>query len=549
MKVLIVRGVAGGASAAARLRRLDEGAEIILFEKGPHISFANCGLPYYLGGVIDDERALLVQTPAAFNGRFCVDVRVMSEVVSIDRAAHSVHVKDSAMNSEYDETYDKLILSPGADAIVPGSIPGTDLPGVFTLRNVPDTMLIEGWLSERKPARAVVVGGGAIGVELAENLARRGVKVTVAELADHIIASTDREMAYFAEAELTRHGVDVRTDCTVESIKEENGALSVVTDDGALNAGIVLLCLGVTPNSALAKAAGLKLGVRNCIAVDDGMHTSDPDIFAVGDATESTDFITGEKRHMSLAGPANRQGRIAADQIAGSDSRYRGTQGSSIVKVFDIAVASTGETEAHARALGLDVDKLYLRSGAHAGYYPGAKPLTVKIIFEKGSGRLIGGQFIGEEGADKRCDVLATAIRAGLSATDLKELELCYAPPYSSAKDPINMAGFAIENILTGKVKNFHWDMLGSLEGEDVIRLDVRTAAEYASGSVPGFINIPLNDLRARLSELPREKRIYVHCLSGLRSYVACRILTGNGYDCYNISGGYIMYTAVKGAK
>lgn len=549
MKVLIVGGVAGGASAAARLRRLDEGAEIILFEKGPHISFANCGLPYYLGGVIDDERALLVQTPAAFNGRFCVDVRVMSEVVSIDRAAHSVHVKDSAMNSEYDETYDKLILSPGADAIVPGSIPGTDLPGVFTLRNVPDTMLIEGWLSERKPARAVVVGGGAIGVELAENLARRGVKVTVAELADHIIASTDREMAYFAEAELTRHGVDVRTDCTVESIKEENGALSVVTDDGALNAGIVLLCLGVTPNSALAKAAGLKLGVRNCIAVDDGMHTSDPDIFAVGDATESTDFITGEKRHMSLAGPANRQGRIAADQIAGSDSRYRGTQGSSIVKVFDIAVASTGETEAHARALGLDVDKLYLRSGAHAGYYPGAKPLTVKIIFEKGSGRLIGGQFIGEEGADKRCDVLATAIRAGLSATDLKELELCYAPPYSSAKDPINMAGFAIENILTGKVKNFHWDMLGSLEGEDVIRLDVRTAAEYASGSVPGFINIPLNDLRARLSELPREKRIYVHCLSGLRSYVACRILTGNGYDCYNISGGYIMYTAVKGAK
>ncbi len=546
MKTLIVGGVAGGASAAARLRRLDEKSEIILFEKGPHISFANCGLPYYLGGVIAEEQALLLQTPASFFGRFCVDVRVNSEVLRIDRAEKRVEVLNGETGQRYWESYEKLILSPGAVPATP-PITGLDQAGVFTLRNVPDTLEIDEYIRENKISRAVVIGGGNIGVELAENLCHRGIAVTIVEFAPHVITALDTEMANLVQKELREHGVTLRLGCGVTAVEKVPGGLHLKLTQGEMDTQMVLLCAGVVPNSKLAKDAGLELGVRGCIAVNDKMQTSDPDIYAVGDAVEVTEFVTGQKRHIALAGPANRQGRIAADQIAGIDSRYKNTQGSSITKVFDLAVACTGITESTAKACGMDVDKIYLSSGAHAGYYPGAKPLTAKILFERTTGKILGGQFIGAEGADKRCDVLAVAIRAGMDAQQLTELELCYAPPYSSAKDPINMAGFAIENVVTGKVKNFHWENVPSLNREDVTLLDVRTAEEYAKGSVPGFINIPLHELRYHLGEIPMDKPVYVHCHSGLRSYVASRILVGSGYDCYNLSGGYVMYQAVNG--
>ncbi len=546
MKTIIVGGVAGGASAAARLRRLDEKAEIILLEKGPHISFANCGLPYYIGGVIAEQSQLLLQTPASFFGRFCVDVRVNSEALKIDRQNKKVEIKNLETGEVYWETYEKLILAPGAVPAKP-PISGLDNPGVFTLRNVPDTLEIDEYITENRIQRAVVIGGGNIGVELAENLCHRGIETTIVEFAPHVITALDTEMANIVQKEMKDHGILLKLGCGVTAIEKTQEGLHLTLTQGEMDTQMVLLCAGVAPNSGLAKEAGLELGVRGCIAVNDKMQTSDPDIYAVGDAVEVTEFVTGQKRHIALAGPANRQGRIAADQIAGIDSRYHGTQGSSITKVFDLAVASTGINEATAKACGLDTDKIYLSSGAHAGYYPGAKPLTAKILFERTTGKILGGQFIGAEGADKRCDVLAVAIRAGMDAQKLTELELCYAPPYSSAKDPINMAGFAIENVITGKVKNFHWENLDSLDRDQVTLLDVRTVEEHEKASVPGFLNIPLHELRSRLTEIPKEKPVYVHCHSGLRSYVANRILAGNGYDCYNISGGYVMYEAVKG--
>lgn len=549
MKTLIVGGVAGGASAAARLRRLDEQAEIILFERGPHISFANCGLPYYIGGVIQKEENLLLQTPASFFGRFCVDVRVNSNVLRIDRENKQVQVEDTQAGRVYWESYDRLILSPGAVPVKP-SIAGLDTEGVFTLRNVADTMAIDAYLNDHAVKRAAVIGGGNIGVEVAENLCHRGIAATIVEYADHLLPAIDGEMAALAEAEMEKHGVELRLSCGVTAIEKTDAGLSLhLTRGDTLQTQMVLLCAGVTPENRLAKDAGLDLGVRGCIAVNDKMQTSDPDIYAVGDAVEVTEFVTGQKRQIALAGPANRQGRIAADQIAGIDSRYHKTQGSSITKVFDLAVAATGISETAAKACGLDTEKVYLSSGAHAGYYPGAKPLTVKILFEKTTGRILGGQFVGAEGADKRCDVLAVAIRAGMDAEALTQLELCYAPPFSSAKDPINMAGFAMENILTGKVKVIHWPEALQLDPAKTTLLDVRTQEEYGRGSVPGFRNIPLHELRQRLEELPKDKPVYVHCQSGLRSYVACRILTGNGYNCYNISGGYVMYKAFFGRK
>lgn len=541
MKVLIVGGVAGGASAAARMRRMDENAQIILFERGPYISFANCGLPYYISRTIGTKDDLLVQTPESFYGRFRVEVRTQEEVIAIDRERKTVRVR-RAGGDVYEEGYDKLILSPGADAVLPGAIRGLNSQGVFVLRSVPEVVAIDRWIEERRVKHAVIAGGGYIGIELAENLRERGLEVTVVELASHVIGSIDEEIAHIAEKELEKNGINLRLNCGITAIEEKENGLHITTTDGSLEAGLAVISVGVKPNSDLAREAGLELGFRGCIAVNDRMQTSDPDIYAVGDAVEVTEFVTGQKRHIALAGPANRQGRIAANQIAGMDSRYKGTQGSSIIKVFDIAVAATGLTEAAAKAAGIDCDKVYLHSGAHAGYYPGAKPLTLKIVFERATGRLLGGQFVGAEGADKRCDVLAVAIRAGLTAMDLADLELCYAPPYNSAKDPLNMAGFAIENIVTGKVKNFHWEQVPALDGEAVTLLDVRTDNEYAQGSVPGFVHIPLHELRERIGELPKEKPVYVHCFSGLRSYVACRILTGHGYDCYNISGGYRMY-------
>lgn len=549
MKVLIVGGVAGGASAAARLRRLDEHAEIILFEKGPYISFANCGLPYYLGRTIPKESALLLQTPESFHGRFCVDVRINHEVLSIHRGDRKITVKNLATGEIYEENYDKLVLSPGASAVKPSSIKGLDTNGVFTLRNVPDVKAIDKWITDHNVTQTVVAGGGYVGVELVENLAERGISTTLVEFAPHIINTVDSEIAVLAERELKKHAVTLKLGCAIQAVEQQNGKLYVTTTDEVLETEMLIMSIGVSPNSSLAKDAGLTLGCRDCISVNDRMQTSDPDIYAVGDVVEITEFVTGTKQNIALAGPANRQGRIAADQICGIDSRYKKTQGSAIMKVFDIAVASTGISEKTARMQGIDYDKIYLHSGSHAGYYPGAKPLSVKILFEKNTGRLLGGQFVGAEGADKRCDVFATAMRCGMKAADLIHLELCYAPPFNAAKDQLNMAGFAIENIMTGKVKNCHWDIIDSLDSNCVTLLDVRTTKEHEAGSVPGFRHIPLHELRDRLDEIPKDKPVYVHCLSGLRSYVGCRILTGHGYDCYNISGGYYFYNCFKEAN
>ncbi|WP_270395497.1 FAD-dependent oxidoreductase [Mediterraneibacter massiliensis] len=549
MKVLIVGGVAGGASAAARLRRLDEHAEIILFEKGPYISFANCGLPYYLSRTIPEEEDLLLQTPESFYARFHVDVRVNQEVLSIDRAAKKITIKNVKTFKIYEENYDKLILSPGAAAIKPDSVPGLDTEGVFTLRSVPDVKAIDTWILEQNVKHVVVAGGGYIGVEAAENLAERGLKVTLVEFAPHIINTVDSEMAVMAEQELEKHHIILKLGCALQAVTRVNGKLHIATTDDLVEADMLLMSIGVTPNSELAKKAGLTLGTKNCISVNDKMQTNDPDIYAVGDAVEITEFVTGAKQNIALAGPANRQGRIAADQICGIDSRYKNTQGSAIMKVFDLAVASTGISEKTAQRLNLDYDKVYLHSGSHASYYPNGKPLSVKILFERNTGRLLGGQFVGADGADKRCDVLATAIRCDMKATDLIDLELCYAPPFNSAKDQLNMAGFAIENILTGKVKNYHWNQIHALDKDRVTLLDVRTNKEFENGHVPGFTHIPLHELRDRLQELPKDKPVFVHCFSGLRSYVACRILTGHGYDSYNISGGYYFYNCFKNAN
>lgn len=545
MKILIVGGVAGGASAAARLRRLDEKAEIVLFERGEHISFANCGLPYYVGGIIEDDDELLLQTPESFYGRFCVDVRVNSEVLRIDRENKRVQVQKKGEAEPYWESYDKLILSPGAKPAMP-KIDGANEAGVFTLRSVPDALAIDRYIKENNCKRAVVVGGGNIGVEMAENLCHRGLETQLVEFAPHIIPALDYEMARIVQNKLADHGIYLHLNCGVTAIRRTDNGLSVETTRDTLEADLVLLSIGVVPENSLAADAGLELGVRGCIAVDDTMCTSDPDIYAVGDAIEITEFVSGVKRNIALAGPANRQGRIAADQIAGIDSRYTGTQGSSITKIFELTAACTGLNEATAKQLGLNYDKVYLHAGAHAGYYPGAKPLTSKVIFDRETGKILGGQFIGAEGADKRCDVLATAIRAGMTGYDLTRLELCYAPPYSSAKDPINMAGFCIENILTGKVNNFHWTEVPSLDPEKVTLLDVRTNSEFAKGSVPGFIHIPLHELRERMDEIPADKPVYVHCFSGLRSYVGCRILSGHGRTAYNISGGWYMYCTIN---
>ncbi|MBP7110425.1 MAG: FAD-dependent oxidoreductase [Firmicutes bacterium] len=544
MKVIIIGGVAGGASAAARLRRLNEEAEIIILERGQHISYANCGLPYHIGGVIEDVSQLLLQTPESFKARFNVDVRVLNEAVRIDRVNKTVTVKDLSTGRVYEESYDKLILSPGAKPIRPG-IKGLDQEKVFVLRDVADTVRISAFVERTRPRKAAIIGGGYIGIELAENLHNKGLDVTVLEMADHIIAPLDIEMAHIVEDHIRQLGVDLQLGCQASVIEDKGNCMLLSYSKGALDADMVLVCTGVVPENALAVGCGLELGFRGTVAVDDRMLTSDPDIYAVGDVVEIDEFLTKDKRHIPLAGPANKQGRIAADQICGIDSRYKGTQGSTVLKAFDLTVACTGINEATAKRAGLNYDKVYLSAGSHAGYYPGAKALAMKVLFDKSDGRILGAQIIGEEGADKRCDVLAVAIRAGMKSADLTELELCYAPPYSSAKDPVNMTGYVIENILGGKVKNFHWDELHKLDPKEVTLLDVRDRYEFAFGRADGFKNIPLDQLRSRINELDANKKTYVCCRSGLRSYIACRILTAHGIDCYNISGGFSFYEHV----
>ena len=546
MKVVIVGGVAGGASAATRIRRLDEHAQITVFEKSGYVSYANCGLPYYIGGVIEDPAQLTVQTPASLNKRFRIDVKVLHEVTAINPEKKTVSVKNLSTGECFEECYDKLVLSPGAKPVVP-DIPGTDSAKVFTLRTVEDTFRIRKFVEENQPKTAVMVGGGFISLEMAENLCEMGVKTTIVQRPDHLLKTIDFDMASFVHSKFRQHGVQLVLGGNVTGFEEAGDGLNVlIKDREPLQADMVILAIGVSPDSALAKSAGLELGIKGSIITNDRMETSVKDIYAVGDAVQVKHAVSGEDALISLAGPANKQGRIAADNICGADSRYKGSMGSSVIKVFDMTVASTGLTEKAAQAAGIDYERVILSPGSHASYYPGAKVMTMKVIFEKKTLRLLGAQIVGADGVDKRIDVLATAISAGMTADELKDLDLAYAPPYSSAKDPVNMAGFMIENIATGKIKQFHWDEVADLPRDGSVNLlDARTVREYSNGNADGFVNIPVDELRERLSELDKGKPVYVMCQSGLRSYIACRILAQEGFDCYNFSGGYRFYSSV----
>ncbi len=554
MKVIIIGGVAGGASCAARLRRLDENAEIVMVERGPYVSYANCGLPYHVGGVIPEESSLLVATAEMFKAQFKVDARTNCEAVAIDPAGKTVDLKDVQTGEVTTESYDKLVLSPGAPSIKP-PLPGIDLPGIFSVRTVPDAREIRQWLEKGTPyldgmsqysgiqavrpkTRAVVVGGGFIGLEMAENLGHRGFDVTLLEMGDQILGPLDWEMARMVEGYLERHGVNVvLKDGAAEFRQSPTGALEVYTQSGAMYpADIVVLGIGVRPDTALAKQAGLEIGALGGIRTDEQMRTSEPDIFAAGDAVEVKDFVTGEWCLMALAGPANRQGRIAADVIAGRDSRFRGTQGTAIIGLFEGTAAWTGASEKTLQRIGdEDYEKIYLYPNSHAGYYPGAKPIAMKVLFRKSDGLLLGAQALGEDGVDKRISALATLIQMGATVYDLEESELCYAPQFGSAKDPVNFSGMIAAGVLSGDMPISHWNEVG--EG---LILDVREPFELAVENVEGAVNIPLGQLRDRLEELPRDKTIHVICRSGQRAYYATRLLLQKGFDARNVSGGML---------
>ena len=548
MKVIIVGGVAGGATAAARIRRLDEKARVVVYERSGYVSYANCGLPYYIGGVIADPAELTLQTPESFWQRFRIEMKVCHEVQSIDTAKKTVTVKNLNTGEVFQDQYDALLLSPGAKPTQP-ELPGVDLPELFTLRTVEDTLKIHAFLQEKRPRSAVLAGGGFIGLELAENLREQGLEVTIVQRPRHVLGPIDEDMAAFLHAELRRHGVRLQLGSTVEGFRaaREGGVEVLLKGEPSLQADMVVLAIGVTPDTRLAREAGLELGLKGSIAVNDRMETSARDVYAVGDAVQVKHSVTGEDALIALAGPANRQGRIAADNICGGDSRYKGSQGSSVLKLFDLTAALTGINERAARSAGLDYDKVYLSPANHAGYYPGGRGMTMKVLFERPSGRLLGAQIVGRDGVDKRIDVLAAAIRAGLTGQDLKDLDLAYAPPYSSAKDPVNMAGFMIENVLSGLLRQFFLEDLDALPRDgSVTLLDTRTPEEYATGHVEGFRNIPVDELRERLDELEPGKPVYVMCQSGLRSYIACRILDGYGFESYNFSGGCRLYETVR---
>ncbi len=542
MKVVIVGGVAGGATAAARIRRLDEQAQILVFERSGYISYANCGLPYYIGGTIEDPGELTLQTPQSFWNRFRVQLKVRHEVMAIHPEAKTVFVKNLETGEVWEESYDKLLLSPGAKPTQP-RLPGVGLEKLFTLRTVEDTFRIKEYIDRNHPKSAVLAGGGFISLEVAENLRELGMEVTIVQRPKQLMNPFDSDMAAFLHGEMRRHGVRLALGHTVEGFAEKDGGVEVLLKNAApLRADMVVLAIGVTPESDLAKTAGLALGIKGSILVNDRMETSVPDVYAVGDAVQVKHFVTGEDALISLAGPANKQGRIAADNICGGDSRYQGSQGSSVLKIFDLTAAATGINEGAAKKAGIACDKVILSPMSHAGYYPGGKVMTMKVLFEKESYRLLGAQIVGYEGVDKRIDVLATAIRAGMKATELKDLDLAYAPPYSSAKDPVNMAGFMVDNLKNGVVKQWYLDT--ELPG-DAIWLDTRTSGEFARGHIAGFRNIPVDDLRERLGELEPGKPVYVICQSGLRSYIATRILAGHGFDSYNFAGGFRFYDAV----
>jgi NADPH-dependent 2,4-dienoyl-CoA reductase/sulfur reductase-like enzyme/rhodanese-related sulfurtransferase len=545
-RVLIVGGVAGGASAAARLRRLDETAEIVLYDRGPYVSFANCGLPYYVGNVISDERKLLVASRDLFRTRFNIDVLNEHEAVKVDRAGKTLRVRDLRSGEERDERYDVLVLSPGASPIRPDA-PGVDLPGVFVVRTIPDSRRIRGWLAEKACKRAVVVGGGFIGLEMAENLVHRDLQVTVLEKQPQVMPPLDPEMAAPLARHLESKGVTLRVGEGLQAIERDGDGLVVVTDEGGrIPADLVVLSIGVRPEAKLAQEAGLVIGRRGGIVVDDRMRTSDPSIYAVGDAIEVRDVVVGQETILPLAGPANRQGRIAAEAIAGRATRFRGVQGTAIVGVLGFTAGTTGASEKGLRRAGVsDFGVVYLHPGHHAGYYPGARPIHLKLIFSRGDGRILGAQAVGEEGVDKRLDVIATMIQMGGTVHDLAEAELCYAPQYGAAKDPVNVAGMMAGNALRGDMPLADWRAVGVAPAT---LLDVREPDEFAKGHLEGAVNLPLSELRKRVDEVPRDGEVWVYCAAGQRAYFAQRLLRQRGIDAVNLSGGYATWLALKEA-
>jgi len=544
-RVVIVGGVAGGATCAARLRRQDEDAEILVLERGPYVSFANCGLPYYVGNVIQEESKLLLAWPSLFRERFNIEVRTRNEVLAIDRTASTVLVRDLETGREYSEPYDALVLSPGASPIRP-PWPGIDLPGIFTLRTVPDSREIRHWIDEKKTRKAVVVGGGFIGLEMAENLVHRGIAVTIVELASQVMPPLDPEMAEYAKQRLESRGVTLAlADAVSEFGQGNNGSLMVHTKSGKIyEADLVVLAIGVRPETALARTAGLELGERGGIRVDRQMRTSDPRIWAVGDAVEVRNRVTGQWELIPLAGPANRQGRVAADAICGRDAHFDGVQATAVCGFFAMTVALTGATEKSLRRAGMvDFESIYLHPGNHVGYYPGAQAIHMKLLFRKSDGLVLGAQAVGEEGVARRIDVIATAIQMKATVFDLEEDELCYAPQYGAAKDPVNMAGMIAANVVRGDAEIAPWNELNSTKA---FLLDVRQPSEFDAGSIPGSVNIPLGQLRSRLGELPTDREIWINCGVGQRAYYACRILSQHGLQARNLSGGYSTYRVLR---
>ncbi len=547
-KVIIVGGVAGGATAAAKLRRISEEVEIILVERGEYISFANCGLPYYIGETITDRSKLLVQTVEGMSERFNMDIRNLSEVVSINPNHHTVTIKNLRNGEEYRETYDKLLLSPGASPIVP-PIPGLkENDTLFTLRNIPDTDKIKNYVDQQRPKKAVVVGGGFIGIEMAENLADRGIEVTIIEMANQVMAPIDIEMASILHQHIKEKGVRLILENGVQSFAN-NGKEIILSDGTEIVTDMTILSIGVRPENELAKKAGLELGERGHIIVNEYLQTSNKDVYAVGDAIEVVDYINGNQTAIPLAGPANRQGRIAAKNMMGQKEKYQGTLGTSVAKVFDLTVASTGNNEKTLKRIETPYEVLHIHPSSHAGYYPGAAQISLKLIFDKDTGKIYGAQAVGADGVEKRIDVIATAIKGGLTVEDLINLELSYAPPYSSAKDPVNMAGYVATNLLERELEHIQWHEVDQIVDDGGLLIDVREPMEREFGYIRGSINIPLNDLRKRLNEIPKDKTIYVSCQVGLRGYLASRILKNNGYHVKNVDGGWKTYSSVYGSN
>lgn len=544
-KVIIVGGVAGGASAAARLRRLDESLEIIMFEKGEYISFANCGLPYYIGETINDRSKLIVQTVETMSSKFNLDIRNLSEVISIDKDRKIVLVKNLKTGETYEESYDTLMLSPGANPIKP-PIPGiNECDNLFTLRNIPDTDKIKSYIDSNRPNRAVVIGGGFIGIEMAENLHQRGIEVTLVEASDQVMAPLDVEMVSVIHEHLINKGVQLILGDGVKSF-DNKGKKVVLTSGKEIDTDLIMLSIGVKPETKLAKEAGLKLNERGAIVVDDQMKTSDKDIYAIGDAIEVIDFVNKKPTMIPLAWPANRQGRLVADNICGRDVRYKGTLGSSVAKVFDYTVATTGNNEKILKRLGIEYKVVHIHPNSHAGYYPGSFPIYIKMTFDPNTGQIFGAQGVGIDGVEKRIDILATAIKGGLTVFDLPDVEVCYAPPYNSAKDPVNMLGYYASNVIEGMLDTIQWSEVDEIQKNGGVIIDVRDEFELISGTMPNSINIPLGELRERLNEIPKDKKIYATCQVGIRGYIACRILEQNGLKCTNIDGGIKTYLAVK---